>query len=228
MQSKKEAFRDISAVVDHSRQRVKFHRAAVASEDKFIEQLADIIAKEAPEFKEKFNEIRQSFTKVTDLEKAIVSAEERSAEDINDLQARYEVIFRISEEHNLAKRKLNDTRQKIEKLRRDLDMDEMKGGTRKYRIEGDINRAIDAKKQAIDAAEEKVLELIDAKEKYSTFKINRLQHAFQHLGKEVSDKMNELSNAAHDLQNLLNDTLENVDNILVESGQPTDETGSQE
>ncbi|OHT03410.1 hypothetical protein TRFO_06622 [Tritrichomonas foetus] len=224
--SKKDLLKDINTVVEHSRNKVKFHRAGIQAQESFIEKLKELINKEAPEFNEKFAEIQEHFGRILAKEKALVNAEERCAEDLNDISARFDVVFRLSEESAACKRKVKDCRTKIEKLRKDLELDELKGGAKKYKIEGDINRAIEAKKAAIDAAENKLLEFIDVKERYAIFKVGRLQHAYQAYGKAIASTMAELSTESESFTNLLNETQENIDNIL-ESG-PSGETPSQE
>lgn len=86
-------------------------------------------------------------------------------------------IVRINDDYQTSQKKINDCRAQIEKLRKDWELDGLKGGVKKFKIEGEINKAIEAKKVAIDQAEERLHELIYAKEKYAVFKVNRLQHA---------------------------------------------------
>ncbi|OHT04813.1 hypothetical protein TRFO_27679 [Tritrichomonas foetus] len=159
-------------------------------------------------------EIQTLYLNVLNKEKELADAEERTAEDINDIAARFEVIFRLSEETSVAKKKVKDAKARIEKLRKDLELDSLKGGTKKYKIEADINKAIDAKKQAIEAAEEKLQEFIAAKEKYTTFKVSRLQHAYNQLGKVITSSMREQSEEAEKLSQAISEAQENIDHLL--------------
>lgn len=212
--SKKELLKDIQTVIEHSRKEVEHHRDEIKYQTHFMSALVAMIEKEAPEFREKMAEIQGIYLAILQKETDLVNAEDRAAEDINDIAARFEVIYRISEEASAAQKKVKDCRSKIEKLRKDLELDELKGGAKKYKIEADINKAIEAKKKAIDDAEEKLLEFIAAKEKYTEFKVNRLIHAYSNLGDVISSAMKEQSEEAEKLNTAISEAQENIDHLL--------------
>ena len=222
--SKKELLKDINTVIEHSRKEVEHHREEIKHQTNFMAALVAIIEKEAPEFREKMTEIQGIFLAILQKETDLVNAEDRAAEDINDIAARFEVIYRISEEASAAQKKVKDCRNRIEKLRKELELDELKGGAKKYKIEADINKAIEAKKKAIDDAEEKLLEFIAAKEKYTEFKVNRLIHAYSHLGDVVSSARKEQSEEAEKLNTAVSEAQENIDHLLeTEPAPPADQ-----
>lgn len=226
--SKKELLKDIQTVIEHSRKEVEHHRDEIKYQTNFMAALVAMIEKEAPEFREKMAEIQGIYLAILQKETDLVNAEDRAAEDINDIAARFEVIYRISEEASSAQRKVKECRSKIEKLRKDLELDELKGGAKKYKIEADINKAIEAKKKAIDDAEEKLLEFIAAKEKYTEFKVNRLIHAYSHLGDVVSSAMKEQSEEADKLNTAISEAQENIDHLLETEPTPAADAEAEE
>ena len=220
--AKKDTLKEINLVVDESRGTVRNHRLEVAEEEKFINALVKLIDKEAPEFREKMGEIKSAFLEILKSEKAYIDAEERCAEDINDISARYDVIYRLGEESKAAQRKITDAKTKIEKLRKDLELDALKGGQKKFKIEADINRAIELKKQALAAAEDKLLEYIAAKEKYTTFKVNRLTHAYTQFGEALTASMRQQAEDVEKFSQIISEAQENIDHLLETETAPAD------
>lgn len=212
--NRKDLLKDINHVVEHSRKQVEHHRNEVKELTNVMNALVKMIEHEAPEFREKMAEIQGNFLGILQRESELCDAEDRATEDVNDIAARFDVIFRINEETMAAKKKVKDCRTKIEKLRKDLEMDELKGGTKKFKIEGEINRAIEAKKKAIEDAEEKLLEFIAAKEKYADFKVNRLIHAYSHLGDVLTSSMKEQTDEIEKFTQSVSDAQENIDHLL--------------
>ena len=148
--SKKELLQDISEVCSASLEQVGYHRKQMEQFSTFVQRLRVLVENEAPDFVGKYDEISEQITEAQNSEMRLVDAEERLAEDLNDVGARFEVIFRISSEVGEARTKLREARAKITKLRQALEDDNAKGGQKKYKIEAEIKAAIGAKQIALE------------------------------------------------------------------------------
>lgn len=225
--SKRAILKDINSVVEHSRNQIRFHRQDIENQENFINCICIIVQKEAPEFVVKMKEIKKQFLKLLSYEKLLADAEERYADDLNDLSARFEVIYRLGEELAAGKKKVKDSRLRIDKLRKDLEYDSLKGAQKKDKIEAELARSIDAKKEAIEELEAKYVEFIDQRGRFATFKTNRLQHAFQSLGFVISTAMNEYAQNGQVFQNLIKETQDQIDQLL-EAGPPPEKNEEEE
>ncbi|KAK8885518.1 hypothetical protein M9Y10_040967 [Tritrichomonas musculus] len=220
--SKKEILKDINYIIEHSRNQARFNRAELESQENFINSLLLIIKNEAPEFIGKMTEIKDHYLKLLSKEKLLIEAEERYAEDLNDISIRFEVIYRLNEELIAGKKKVKDSRLRIDKLRKELEIDSVKGGQKKDKIEAEIAKAIDAKKEAIDELDAKYVQVIDQREKFAKFRINRLQHAFTNFGLVITSSMKEYTQEGEAFQSLINETQDQIDQLL-EAGPPQPE-----
>lgn len=224
--SKKKLLADIFEVVEHARESAEQHQEEVESLRNFYKYAKEMVKSEAPEFEEKFAEIMSHFNKAVQLEEELVAAEKRTAEDINDVAARFDVVFRVSEETIEKTAAVKRCSANIRTLREKLQADLANGGTKQHKIEAEIQTAVEAKKAAIQAADVKLQEFIKVKETYNTFKVRRFQHAYTSYGECLSRVMKELSNVYSQLSSECNISDEQLDKLL-EQGvtvAPTEET----
>lgn len=212
--SKKAILKDINSVVEHSRNQIRYHRLDIQNQENFFNCLFIIVQNEAPEFVGKMKDIKKEYFRLLSLEKQLADAEERYTDDLNDLSIRFEVIYRIGEELAAGKKKVKDARFRIDKLRKDLEYDSLKGGQKKEKIEAELARAIDAKKESIEELDAKYVEFIDQKEKFAAFRTNRLQHAFHSLGLALSTSMDNYAKASEALQDLIKEIKDQIDQLL--------------
>lgn len=225
---KKKLLADLLDIVDRSRESVETHAKEVDNMKNFIKTCKVLVKNETPEFESKFENISQIFEEIMDLNAKLVAAEARTAEDLNDVAARFDVVFRVSEETMEKTQAVKTWSAKIKKLHEDLEADKAKGGAKTAKIEADIKQAIENKKKAIEEADAKLVEFIHVKEKYNTFKVHRLQHAYQHMGKSISEIEKAKSEAFERLRNaciISNEELEGLLAPLAEQPAPAAEGG---
>jgi hypothetical protein len=127
-----------------------------------------------------------------------------------------------------AQRKVRDLRERVERLRRALEEDEHKGGTKNYQIETDIKVTLEEKRQAIDAAERKIQELIAQKTAYSKFAVRRLRHGYANLGAVITTATQGIHTAMQQLVESIRYAKENMDALLERGVQEGDLLGDDE
>ena len=216
---KKKLLADLFEIVDISRTSADHHRDELNSLREFANYAKTLVQAEAPEFIPKFTQIMEHFHNALNAEERLVAAELRTAEDLNDVAARFEVVYRVSDETVEKTSYVKKCSSNIKALRDKLQDDLAKGGEKQHRIEADIQAAIEEKKKAIEAADIKLQEFISVKEKYNTFKVRRLQHAYVSYGEVLSTSMRELSEEYSKLSQESNVSNEELDSIL-EQGLP--------
>ena len=186
---------DIYEIIDRSNDAAKNHQEEINNLRFFIEKAKELFKNETPELYNKFENIMNKFSEILDQEQLIQQCENRVVEDFNDIAARFDVIFRTSEETVEKTSAVKRATTTITKLREDLNADLAKGGAKQAKIQNEITNTIEIKKKAIGEAEIKIKEFIAVKEKYNSFKVRRLQHAYHSFGEillQTSSKLSEL------------------------------------
>jgi hypothetical protein len=205
---------DLSETVKLYRREAEVHRKQIVSLERFFDGLTQLLRKQAPEFLPTMATLGQSFQAGLAHEKLLVDAESRLAEDVNDVAARYEIVFRVTDESIDARKKVKDSRAKVESLRAALAADEAKGGLKKVKIEADIRAAIEAKRAAIEAAEAKLDELMRIRRLYNAFKIRRMRHGYQNLGQVIVNATAGILAAFGELRQAVTTARDGIDSIL--------------
>jgi hypothetical protein len=205
---------DLTELIDKSESGAANHEKQLAAMEQFYSMLTRVVRKQAPEFLDTMMHLGEPFLNVIAHERTLSAAEARLAEDLNDLSARYEVVTRVTEETHDARKKVKDCSQKIANLKASLAKDELKGGQNKIRIESEIRGAIEAKRRAVDAAEAKCEELIRCRQAYNTFKVRRLRHGYQNLGKALAESSRGIQAELAELTARIQRTREGVDAVL--------------
>jgi hypothetical protein len=111
-------------------------------------------------------------------------------------------------------KKVRDVRDKITKLRRDLDEEERKGGPKRYKFKSDIGVTFEVKRRAVEEGQAKLEQIIAARQSCFAFSVRRLKHAYSNLGNVIAAESRGIAAAFGDLQNRINEVRENVDGIL--------------
>lgn len=183
----KELLLDINTIVSHSRDEAACYNSEIDSRRTFVACLRKIVAKEAPGFTSVMDEIAECLSGALDAEQDVVDAFARFAEDFNDIAARFQVVFRISEEARECKQRVRDIKAKIEKLRCDISADEQRGGAKHAKLSAELQKLIQQKKAAVEACIAKMEEFISAKQRFDEFKIRRLTHAYVNVGSVMKE-----------------------------------------
>ncbi|KAH0794696.1 hypothetical protein GPJ56_001448 [Histomonas meleagridis] len=219
MASKKGLLADLTGIVENAHTQVKFYRQEIESKRNFVEHLTKIVEQEAPEFNQIMTEISSKLTSSLDNEEALINAYERFAEDFNDVSARFEVVYRLSQETSACKRHLKECRAKIEKARLDLELDEQKGSPKKIKLQAELEKAIQQKREALQDVQAKMEEFINVKVRYNKFKVRRLSHAYTYLAKVLRSSLGGASSDLESVLSLCNQSRENID-YIVEGKEP--------
>jgi uncharacterized protein YPO0396 len=119
---------------------------------------------------------------VLETETRCVQAEERLADDLNDIAVRSAVLSRNFEEVQATQKRLKSARDTLERAQRDLDAHETRGGAKQVRLQHDLEQAKNAKRAALQTMVVKLRVFIDAKKRFNAMKIRRIRHGFTNLG----------------------------------------------
>jgi tetratricopeptide (TPR) repeat protein len=144
-------------------------------------RLSAILISQVPDAKSQAESLSESLNKIADAELSLSTAEGRAAEDFRDIIERYEVLFRTNEEYLQAKSQYEDAAVASKKA---VDAD-IAGSTKptyvektKYTLQANMTRTKDLQKRALETFKEKATAMIDARNRYTAFKIRRLTHGW--------------------------------------------------
>jgi hypothetical protein len=229
MQPKRVALPEIERIVATSLNAVAAHREEIRQTRLAADALLALALAEAPEFVQKAGQITALINGSMDQEAIVASAEERLADDLNDISARYDAIFRLSQEVAAA-RAVFDTAQKkladAEKAEKD---DKAKGGARAAKLEAETARAKEARKAAATAFEALLLRFVEQRDRYIKFKVRCLHRGYQSYGRVVAESLGVEAHLLEQLEREIGQTTANLDDFFgggddgEETGPPTPE-----
>jgi hypothetical protein len=211
---KADAIGSLSEVVKHSRESNESHRNQLHYFQRFIDMLVRLVRKQAPDLLLAIRYVVAPFTTAINHELVILQAESREAEDLYDLSARYEVLLRQWSEYIEITKKVKDIRERIARLRRELELEERRGGPKQYKLKSDIAESLDKKKRYVEEGQAKLEQILVARQAYYAFSVRRLKHAYVNHGKVLEVESHAIAAAFSDLQSRINEIRENIDAIL--------------
>jgi urease accessory protein UreF len=208
------ALGSLSEVVKSSRESADSHSKQLHSFQRFADMLVRLVRKQAPELLPAVRYAVAPFTAAVSHESALVAAEVRAADDLHDLSDRYEVLSRQWSEYTDISKRVKDARDKIARLRRELDEEERKGTPKQYKLKNDIMVILDLKRRAVEEGQAKLEEILSARERYYAFSARRLRHAYVNLGTRLAAESREIVASFRDMQARISELRENIDGIL--------------
>lgn len=142
---------------------------------------------------EQMNKLCELFTAISDCQKNIADAELRNAEDFNDVQERFTVVYRKNEEYNNQKRQFRDYEAELKDAIAKNEAESKKANYTKnqQKLEANIERLRKLKAEALELTKQKLQDVIEAREAYNVFKVRRFKHGWTTYGttlKEESEK----------------------------------------
>lgn len=211
---KKKLLQDLFEIVDRSREACDYHSKEITALEEFLKHVEMIVKEECPEFVERFEVIKNNFAALIEQEKELQSAELRTAEDLNDIAARFDVVYRVSEETSEKTGNVKRCTANIKALKEKRDNDAINGGKNQAKIEAEIQKAIEEKRKAVEEADLKLQEFIEVKERYNSFKVRRFQHAYNFYGSVLAKTMKEASSICDRIVSSCATTNEELDSLL--------------
>lgn len=182
---KKACLGEIDQIVASGKKAVGFHQEEIKCLHTFADKLSELVAAEAPEFVEKAKRMAALVTGVADQETVLCEAEDRLTEDMSDLSIRYDALAKLKQTVDSARSSYQSACKKVEACEAAIKADEEKGGAKKAKLEAELQKLNDAKKDARSILCDNIEKYIDQKEKYAAFKANRLEHGFSNLATTV-------------------------------------------
>jgi hypothetical protein len=208
------ALGSLSEVVKASREAADNHSKQLHSFQRFADMVVRVIRKQAPDLLPAISHVIGPFTAAIAHENVLVSAAPRAADDLHDLSDRYEVLLRQWSEYTDISKRLRDAREKIVRLRRELEEEERKGGPKQSKLQNDITVTVEAKRRAVEEGQAKLEEILRSRERYYAFSARRLRHAYAHLGSTLAAESRAVVASFRDMQSRINELRENIDGIL--------------
>jgi chromosome segregation ATPase len=182
MDAKKVHLPEIDKIVSSSRAAVAAHREEI----KYTLRLADLffglVETEAPQFSGKAKQLTDVLRSAMEQESIIAAAEERLAEDLNDLSARYDVLVKFYGEVNSAKSALEGAKKKVTDCEKAIEEDLAKGSPKQIKLQGELGKYKELRKQAALKLDDLYEKLISQRETFARFKIRRLHHGYKNYG----------------------------------------------
>lgn len=123
-------------------------------------------------------------TKYAESQTRLAEAEMRNAEDFRDVAERFSVVYRGNNEYIDQKRKFRELEAELKEAKAKNEAESAKPTYAKVqaKLEANINRLKDAKKEAYELTKQRLRDLIDIRNKYNAFKIRRFCHGWSLLG----------------------------------------------
>jgi hypothetical protein len=208
------ALGSLSEVVKSSREAADFHFKQIHSIQRFGDMVVRLVRKQSPALLPAIRYVIAPFNTAVNHETTLLNAESRAAEDLQDLAERYEVLLRQWSEYLDINKRMRDARDKIVRLRRELEDEERKGGSKQYKLKSDITLTIDAKKRAVEEGQAKLEQILAARQAYYAFSARRLKHAYANQGEALVTESKAIAAAFADMQGRINEVRENIDGIL--------------
>jgi hypothetical protein len=210
MQPKRVALPEIERIVATSQAAVAAHREEIRQVRLAAEALVALVVAEAPEFVQKAGQLSALINGSMDQEAAVAAAEERLADDLNDISARYDAIFRLAQEVAAARAAFDGAQKRLADAERVEREDRARGGARAARLEGDTARAREARKAAAGALEPLLVRFVDQRERYIQFKVRCLRRGYRSYGRAVAES---LGVEAHLLEQLAREVAQTAANL---------------
>jgi hypothetical protein len=215
---KRQLVADVNDVISASRNEVRLHREQTSEFGSFFASLQTLVHSEVPEFDSALSSLGTLFTATLSFESKFVDAEERLMEDLTDVSARFDVLFRLMEESKAAHAKVKATRKAIERARNAQVDDLARGGAKQARLRLELETAIKAKGDAIQATTAKLSEYIEAAKRYNRMKARRLNHGYTNLGVVLEREIGEQGRKCEQLATAIGRARDELDDILGGTG----------
>ena len=211
MEIKKESLPEIEKIVHSAHLSVAEHRKMASAMVRFSESFINLAQNECPEFAEKAKQIAALLQGVMDQENIIANAEERLAEDLNDISVRYDLLYKLGTDIQSKRNQLVSLKKKIKELERSIDYSKVSGASGKaLKYQGDLAGAKQKKVETTNQLEQLLERFIDLRQKYARFKVKRLEHGYTNLGDIVAKS---LEVEKHLLGQLQRDCVQARDNL---------------
>jgi hypothetical protein len=215
MQPKRIALPEIDKIVAASNNAVTAHREEIRQTRQISSSLLSLVAAEAPEFIEKAKQISALINGAMDQEEIVANAEDRLADDLNDISARYDAIFRVAQSVVQGRGAFEGTQRKVAELEKQLQDDRARGGARAAKLEGELGAAKEARKQAATVLEALLERFIDQRQRYIAFKVRCLHRGFENYGRIVADSLAVEGHLLEQLEREVSQTTANIDDFFI-------------
>jgi hypothetical protein len=228
MQPKRIALPELDKIVATSNTAVAAHREEIRQMRQVSSSFLSLVASEAPEFIEKAKQIAALINGSLDQETIVANAEERLADDLNDISARYDAIFRVSQNVVQSRETFEAAQRKVAEIEKLIQDDRARGGARLVRLEPELAKAKDVRKQAAITLEGFLEKFIDQRQRYIAFKVKSLHRGFESYGRIVADSLSVEERLLEQLEREVAQTSANLDDFFVVEGEQLVEAPQEE
>ena len=213
--SKDKALPKLDEIVESLGQSVESRKQQKESELSMSIDLIKFVRKEAPPFEKSISFAIAPMHKISKIEEQELLSEKRLKEDLNDILERRKVVLRIENEYKNALEQLEQSKIEYQDAKMQLQY-EYDQGTKGKQLELVENYYAEAKSNRIkcfEAAKEATRKLIDAKNKFSKFLVNRTKHGFEQYGKEIGSCASEKAELYSQMSQSFSELRRNIDDL---------------
>jgi hypothetical protein len=169
--------------------------------------MSHLVVSQSPDVAEKMTAAVTILNQVSEVEGKLAQDEMRNGEDFRDVIERYEVLFRTNEVYLESKQRLRSAN---EDLDASIEKDKREALKPTYernrpKLEISISKAKDGKRVAVEKSKEAIRNLINAREKYTRFKVRRLKQGWIRYGTGLSTTCEKEIELFTRLRNILED-----------------------
>lgn len=171
---------DLQSIVDGLRIASRSRKQFAAAWDSFADAYTNVGREQLPQMGDVLNSLRAAMVEYADVQRSLAEAEDRNAEDFNDLIERFSVVHRSDTEYHTADKAYreaigvyNTALQKAEQERRQGTYEKNAG-----KIEGQIAIAQRKRELCFDKMMTLSEDVCLKKEQYNMLKVRRLKHGW--------------------------------------------------
>lgn len=174
-------------IVEASRNHNIHASEIIKNESLALDNAQKIVQTETPEMESNFNTIVSPLQKFYSQEQDYIAGLRRSTEDLNDIIARFSVVFRAHDAAVETRNELNAARLKVKEIEFRIAQDKETGGKNIAKLKIEMIKAFAAKRLAIEHHRITIKHFIDAKERFNKFRTRRFKESFVHLGEALDN-----------------------------------------
>jgi multidrug efflux pump subunit AcrA (membrane-fusion protein) len=170
--------RELQTMVDGLSSSVSSRRERARVQQSITASLVKLVVKEAVEFEKPTTYALDPYRQIAATELDFANLEERVKDDLQDIIERYKVIQRIDAQYGELLSQVQAAKAALTQAELTLSTVNSELGPRRQKAEQELARAKTAKADLIVKARDLTVQLIEAKERFNKFRLNRLRHAW--------------------------------------------------
>jgi hypothetical protein len=205
------AMPELKTIVDGLSFSVSSRRSRARVQMSIISSIVKLVSKEALPFEKPTSYAFDPYRQIASAELEFADSEERAKDDLQDIIERHKVIQRIESQYGQVLNQVQAAKTAVAQAELTYSTVNSELGPHRQKAEQDLAKAQVDKREIILRARDLTDRLIEAKERFAKFRLNRLRHAWitysealSKYGRVESNLYGALSRSVADLRKRLN------------------------